>query len=137
LSELLSALQIRRKVHLIGLAFGCPIIPEFASRHPGLVSSLCFIGPDGFGVNMGKGSRLFMMPGLGPYLFNLIGTRMLLRRIGDYSADDAIKDWLRTHYAPELEFIGFKRALLSSVRNMPIHDARASYAKADSNLQLR
>jgi len=136
LFELLSALQIKQKVHLMGLAFGCPIISEFAVRHAGLVRSLCFIGPDGFGVHMSKGSRLFMIPILGSFLFSLVGTRLLLKRIDDYSTDGALKDWLRVRYAPELEFKGFKRALLSSVRNMPIHDATVSYASSDSRLPI-
>jgi pimeloyl-ACP methyl ester carboxylesterase len=136
LLELLAALQIAQKVHLVGLAFGCPIISTFANRHPDKVRSLCFIGPDGFGVQMGKGARLFMIPLLGPYLFNLIGTRKLLERIDDYSTDDAIKGWLRARYAPELEFKGFKQALISSVRNMPIHDSRDSYSRADASFSI-
>jgi pimeloyl-ACP methyl ester carboxylesterase len=136
LIELLAVLRIGQKAHLIGLAFGCPIISEFAVRHTNLVHSLCFIGPDGFGVHMSKAARLFMIPILGSYLFNLVGTRLLLKRIDDYSADGALKDWLRVRYAPELEFKGFKRALLSSIRNMPIHDATASYATSDSRLPV-
>ena len=136
LLELLSALRLAQKVHLVGLAFGCPIISTFANRHPDQVRSLCFIGPDGFGVQMGKGARLFMIPVLGPFLFNLIGTRKLLERIDDYSTDGAIKDWLRARYAPELQFRGFKQALISSVRNMPIHDSRASYSKVDASFPV-
>ena len=59
-----------------------------------------------------------------------------LERIDDYSTDDAIKDWLRARYAPELEFKGFKQALISSVRNMPIHDSRDCYSRADASFPI-
>lgn len=136
LLELIKALGIERKVHLVGLAFGCPIISEFAVRHTDLVRSLCFIGPDGFGVQISRGARFLMTPVIGPYIFSVIGTRLLMKRIDDYSANATIKDWLRARYAPELEFKGFKRALRSSVQHMPIHDAATSYASADARLPI-
>jgi len=136
LNELIAALQIRTKVNLVGLAFGCLIISEFAIRHPSLVRSLCFIGPDGFGVSMARGSRLLTMPVIGSYITRVIGNRRLISRLNDYSSDRALIDWLRARYVPELKFKGFKRALLSSVRHMPIHDARDAYQKVTARLPV-
>lgn len=132
LVQLITALGIKRKIHLIGLAFGCPIIAEFAVRHPDLTQSLCLIGPDGFGVSLNKASRLLMTPVLGSYISNVLGSRVLLGRINAYSDDAKLKEWLTTRYAPELKYKGFKRALRSSVKNMPIHDARGRYTQADA-----
>lgn len=132
LVQLITALGIKRKVHLIGLAFGCPIIAEFAVRHPDLTKSLCLIGPDGFGVSLNKASRLLMTPILGSYISSVLGSRVLLGRINEYSDDARLKEWLTTRYVPELKYKGFKRALRSSVKNMPIHNARTRYAQAEA-----
>lgn len=136
LVQLIAALGINRKVHLIGLAFGCPIIAEFAIRHPDLTQSLCLIGPDGFGVSLNKSSRLLMTPVLGSYISSVLGNRVLLGRINEYSDDTKLKDWLTARYAPELKYKGFKRALRSSVKNMPIHDARSRYVQADATVPI-
>ncbi|MEU4228636.1 alpha/beta fold hydrolase [Nonomuraea sp. NPDC026600] len=127
LVDLLEALDLRQPVNLVALAFGGPIASQFALRHPGAVSSLTLVAPDGFGVALTRGQRLMATPVIGTYIFSVVGSRVLERRLADYSQDKGLVERLRVKYVPDLAFKGFKRALTSSIRNIPIHDSRDVY----------
>lgn len=131
LVQLLDTLGISARVHMVGLAFGCLIAAAFARRHPPRVRSVGFLGPDGFGVSMTRGDLLKQLPVLGGLLMGLFGNSRLMERLDRYTSSEPVLAWLRTNYAPELKTKGFKRALLSSIRNMPIHDARDCYRAID------
>lgn len=131
LTQLLDRMAGTRPVHLVGLAFGCLIGAEFARRHPRRVQSLALLGPDGFGVSMTTGDRIRQWPGVGDVLVRCIGNRRLMARLDTYTAQAPILAWLRALLAAELKRKGFKRALLSSIRHMPIHDARSLYRGVD------
>jgi pimeloyl-ACP methyl ester carboxylesterase len=135
LEDLLAALDVKAPVHLVGLAFGCPIIAEFGRRHPSAVKQLCLLAPDGFGVALSSSKRFVHLPVIGSYFFRLVGDKALEQRLAAYSPDPAVIERVRAQYLPELKFKGFKRALLSSIRNMPIHDARSLYHKVDALLK--
>jgi pimeloyl-ACP methyl ester carboxylesterase len=135
LEDLITALEVKAPVNLVGLAFGCPIVAEFAYRHPSAVKQLCLLAPDGFGVALSASQRFVHLPLVGPYFFRLVGDKALERRLAAYSPDPAVIERLRARYLPELKFKGFKRSLLSSIRNMPIHDARSLYHAVDALLR--
>jgi pimeloyl-ACP methyl ester carboxylesterase len=129
LSELLDRVAPDQSVQMIGLAFGVLIGARYAAANPERVHSLTAMGPDGFGVVMSKAfsSRLLGVPLLGGYLFSLIGTRLLMQRLTAYSKSRRVVEELEGLYRPTLDWKGFKRAVLSSVNHMPIHDATALY----------
>jgi pimeloyl-ACP methyl ester carboxylesterase len=129
LVELLDALKIA-KAAFIGLAFGMLIAAAFTARRPGRVERLVAMAPDGFGVIMASSLRLMQIPVLGGYLFSLIGTRSLMARLPTYSTDPKVIPQLQQAYEPTLRWRGFKRAVLSSIRHMPIHDAAGLYRQA-------
>lgn len=53
------------------------------------------------------------------------GTRVLMGRLPVYSPDPEAVSRLAKPFRPALDWKGFKRAVRSSIRNMPIHDASA------------
>ncbi|MDO8421704.1 MAG: alpha/beta fold hydrolase [Parvibaculum sp.] len=129
--DLLQELRVPQPVSLVGLAFGCPISANFVLRHPDAVKRVCFFGPDGFGVVMTGMAKLVQRRLIGDFLFRLIGNKALIARLPGYSTNKKVLTWLEANYTPDLDLKGFKRALLSSIRNMPIHDARDLYARVD------
>lgn len=129
--DVLKALEVTKPVSLVGLAFGCPISANFVLRHPDAVRRVCFFGPDGFGVVMTGIAKLVQRRFIGDFLFRLIGNKALIARLAGYSTNKKVLTWLETSYTPDLALKGFKRSLLSSIRNMPIHDARGLYARVD------
>lgn len=131
LVELLDALRIERAA-LLGLAFGMLIAAAFAVRRPHRVERLVAIAPDGFGVILSGNTWAMRTPVLRDYLFSLFGSRLLMARLPAYSVDPKVLPQLQQGYAPTLRWRGFKRAVLSSIRNMPIHDAVGLYAEASA-----
>ncbi len=136
LHELVGALKLRTPVTLVGLAFGCLIAGEFANRYPDRVQRVVLLGPDGFGVVMRGLGKLLHQPLIGPMLFTLLGDKTMIARLGTYAKDQAAVAWLRERLAPDLKYKGFKRAVVLSVRNMPIHDAKKQiYARTNAQTQ--
>lgn len=130
--ELLDRLGVERPITIVALAFGGPIAAEFAVRNPHRVARLCMIAPDGFGVPMSPGLKLALLPVIGEPFFKIVGDRALDARIPGYSEDARIVALVRAHFRPELRYRGFKRALLSALRNIPIHSAEYLYRDLDT-----
>ena len=128
LTELLDAVAPDAPVHLVSLAFGCLIAAEVARRSPERVASLTCIAPDGFGVPLPRGTCLLRMPVIGDALVRRLGPRILLKRLPDYSDDPQIVAALRSRFEPYAHSAGLHRAVLSSIRHMPIHDAVDAYS---------
>ncbi|MEQ9366851.1 MAG: alpha/beta hydrolase [Leptospirales bacterium] len=129
LEELLEYLYVRKPVHLVQLAFGALIGAAFALARPRQVLGWTAIGADGFGVRFSLAGRLLQTPYLGDSLFDLIGNRFLVGRMRDYARDPARVADITNRYAATLQWKGFKRAVSSSVRNMPIHDSAQLYRR--------
>lgn len=124
LRELLDVLKLGPIVNIIALAFGVPIAAAFTKQYPERVKRLAVLAPDGFGVHMAKGTqRLLALPIVGAYIFSLTGGKTLRRRLQAYSRNPAVVQELERQYFSTLAWRGFKRAVWSSVQNVPIHDA--------------
>lgn len=125
--DLLDHLGIKRPVTVVALAFGGPIAAEFAVRNSQRVARVCMIAPDGFGVPLNLGLRIAMLPVIGEPFFKIIGDRALLARVPGYSQDRRVVTQIEARFRPELRYKGFKRALLSALRHVPIHGAEYLY----------
>lgn len=125
--DLLDALGVDRPVTIVALAFGGPIAAEFAVHHPERVAGVSLVSPDGFATPLGLGVRLSLLPGVGLPFFRLTGNRALKSRLPGYSRDPRVVSRVRARLLPELRYEGFKRGLLSALRNVPIHGAEYLY----------
>lgn len=130
--ELLDRLDVHGPVTIVALAFGGPIAAEFAIRNPDRVARICMIAPDGFGVPINTGLRIAMLPVVGEPFFQITGDRALRARIPGYSRDKRVVSRVAARFQPELQYRGFKRALLSALRNISIHDAEHLYRYLDT-----
>ncbi|OIJ95533.1 hypothetical protein BIV25_20570 [Streptomyces sp. MUSC 14] len=132
MTDLLEVLGVDRPVTLVALAFGGPIAAEFAVRHPERVAGVCLVSPDGFATPLNLGLRLSMSPGIGGPFFRLTGNRALTSRLPGYSRDPSVVARVQARLLPELRYRGFKRSLLSALRNVPIHGAEYLYRFLDT-----
>jgi pimeloyl-ACP methyl ester carboxylesterase len=130
LTELLDRVLPGRPVHLVSLAFGALIAARFAEVRPERVASLTYMAPDGFGVEMSAAVRLLRYPLIGEALLAIAGKAMLLKRLPDYSDRAEVVKALREKFEPHVSAPGFRRAVLSSLRRMPIHDAGDLYRRS-------
>ncbi|MCI0605748.1 alpha/beta hydrolase [bacterium] len=124
LISLLDALDIRIKVHLVGLSMGGAIAAGFSERHPNRVNKLVLIDPVGFKVNLPFITKLTHVPGLGEFLFRVVGRFTLTGSfvLSDFYEPAACPEYFLKAYEGQMKYRGFQRALLSTLRNMPLEN---------------
>ena len=116
LRELLEALKINR-ASLVGLSMGGPIAASFTARYPARVRRLALIDPAGArDLSLSWFLRLCSLPVLGEMAMLLPGTGAILRAVAkDFFDETLVADFLQ-RYRTQMQFAGFRRALLSTLR---------------------
>lgn len=131
LGGLLASLGINEPVHLVGLSMGGPIAARYAHQHTENVKSLILISPvvvqptnlDIFPLNL---------PGVGEYLMAAIMEPIVLPKlqVEDFYQPDNFPDW-EVLYRVQLQYRGTGKALLSTIRQLVIHDPGDEYRKLE------
>lgn len=129
LDALLRKSGLEGRVHLVALSMGGIIASEFTLRRPTRVASLTLLAPAGFEVAEPPGTALLTAPLVGDYLMQVLGNRVLISGIARSVHDKSLAPKLETRFRPQLEYAGYKRALLSTLRHMPLSDFTARYAE--------
>jgi len=118
-----------RNVDLIGLSMGGPITAAFAAAFPEKVRKVVLIDPSGGQpVSLGGLYKLAALPGIGDVLFGVLGTEYLLNTLAGDFFDQELVETFRERYQVQMKYRGFKRALLSTVRNKMLGSFTAVYA---------
>ena len=118
LGDLLDALGFTRPVGLVGLSTGGPITAAFTVLHPERVDKLVLIDPIGAKpLPFGRILKLAAMPLLGETLLSLIGTGGTVRNIASDFFDRRHIDHFQARYIAATQYKGFRRGILSSIRN--------------------
>lgn len=140
LYDLLDALRFTSPVNLIGLSMGGPVSATFTARHPERVKSLTLIDPSGARpVSLTPMLRLAKVPIVAETVFGLMGTDGMVRSAGRDFYDPRLVDHFIGKYRVQMQYKGFKRALLSSIRNNMLGSFVKSYkqvGKLDKPVQL-
>lgn len=131
LVELLAALNITEKVHMTGYSMGGAITAEFATRHPKALRSVVLVAPAGTAksLNAEKTERLGI-PILGEWVTRVLGDKLI--------RDTAVQSYVQTpgaetyikSYLRQYNYRGYRRSLLSTLRDYPILDGVADSYKA-------
>jgi pimeloyl-ACP methyl ester carboxylesterase len=118
LSDLLDALRFPLPVNLVGLSMGGLIASAFTLHYPERVDRLALISTAG-AKQVRQSPLLFAskIPYLGDAVQNLVGDSTVLEGISKDYFDPKMVEHLRDRYKAQLQFKGFKRAILSTVRN--------------------
>ena len=118
LEDLLDGLGLLPLVSLVGLSTGGPIAASFTARFPGRVSKLVLIDPVGAKpFPLGRVLKAVAAPRLGEEIIGVIGSVGMARRIAASPFDREHMGEFGPRYITQMEYKGFKRALLSSIRN--------------------
>jgi len=129
LTELLEALDVSRPIDLVGLSMGGAISLVFADRHPGWIRKICLLDPAGLPWAQSLPARLVKAPILGELVMGLLGSRILINNLADYFFGNHEYMGLKDAFLDQMQFVGFKRALLSTLRSGVTTGARQAYAR--------
>lgn len=128
LLDLLDTLRFSRPVNLIGLSMGGPITATFTARHPERVQSLTLIDPAGVRpVSLTPTLKAMKLPGIAEAVFGLVGSESLLKSAAKDFFDPEMVGMFLDRYKVQMQYKGFKRAILSSVRNGMLGSFMESY----------
>ncbi len=129
LDQLLDGLGFSGPVSLVGASMGGAIAAIFADRHPRRVRRLALIGPAGLAAKPSAGALALFVPGVGEVLMTLAGNKIILGGLpDDFHQPERFPEYYE-HYAAQLPYRGFKRALLSTMRRMPLAALGETYAR--------
>ena len=130
LLDLLNALNITEPINLCGLSMGGPITATFTARFPGRVKKLILVDPAGTrAMQLSQTLKSAFLMGAGELLFWLFGKRILLNSIAsDFYEPENIKAFL-ARYRVQMQYRGFRRALLSTLRSGMLGDFSETYKR--------
>jgi pimeloyl-ACP methyl ester carboxylesterase len=118
LHDLLDRLGLSYPVSLVGLSTGGPITATFTVRFPKQVSKLVLIDPVGARpFPLGRALKLMAAPFAGEVLIGLIWSVTMVQKITSRLPDREQIGEFGPSYIHQMRYKGFKRALLSTIRN--------------------
>jgi pimeloyl-ACP methyl ester carboxylesterase len=118
LRDLLDGLGFTHPVSLVGLSTGGPIIAAFTERFPERVSKLVLIDPVGAKpFALGRALKTLATPFVGETIIGLLGIGGMTRISSSEAAIRAYADQILPGYVTQMKYKGFKRAILSTIRN--------------------
>jgi len=117
LKDLMDALGMNG-ITLLGLSMGGPVTTSFIAAHPRYVRKHVLIDPSGVkGVNLTTPLKIIRLPMIGELLAALFGNKNMIKGIASDVFDPALVAVFQEKYKKQMEFKGFKQALLSTMRN--------------------
>ena len=131
LKNLLSATKIGTPVDLVGISIGAEIAADFANHFPQNVNKLCFISPMGFPLRLPDSVKILYIPVLGEYVFTVAGPKLISFIEKDVLSGLSPED-LAT-YRKQMEFKGFRHAIISTIRNVPLNNTMSLYEQIGKN----
>lgn len=118
LGDLLDALHFTQPVTLVGLSTGGPITTVFTARHPERVNKLVLIDPIGANrLPFERILKLATMPIVGETVMGWIGINGMYKIIASDFLERRLVEEFQPRYILQMRYKGFKRAILSTIRN--------------------
>jgi len=127
LFELLRKLKAKMPVHLVGLSMGGAVAVTFTNRHPEMVSKVGLISPAGFPIKTPFTVKFVRVPFLGDYIMAIFGDAVLLSGIKRAFVETEKLSEYEEKFKVQMKYRGYKRALLSTIRNMHMHSLSETY----------
>ena len=121
LADLLDALDMER-ADLVGLSMGGAVAAAFSVEFPERVRRLALIDPVGTEpMPLNLLFKAALLPGISELLLSLVGTERMLASLASDFYDPAQVERFRERYRSQMQFRGFKRAIVSTLRNKAVN----------------
>ncbi len=120
LKDLIGALNLK-KVNLIGLSMGGAIASAFTANFPERVPRLVLIDPVGIqSMPLSWMYKAAILPGISELILCLVSTERIIQRAAvDFFNPEHAK-LFQNQYRIQMQYRGFKRAILSTLRNKTV-----------------
>lgn len=129
LSSLLDALGIRAPVDVAGISMGGPITIHFADRHPERVRRLVLVDPAGLPLKQPLAAGLMRVSPLGEWLIDRFAEMALVKGLSkDMKYPERFPQYTE-RYREQMQYAGFRRALLSTMRSGMLTGAADAYQR--------
>lgn len=119
LIELLTALNIKHPINLLGYSLGGGIAGVFASRHPEFISKLILVAPVGYMPKPTGVDRLIHIPVVGEWMFGVFSKKRMLQGLREIHAQGIYDDEMFTAISKQFEFKGWRTAFIATIRHFP------------------
>ncbi len=129
LKDLLDALELNQ-INLVGLSMGGPITTSFISKYPQYVNKHVLIDPAGAQqVSLGCLLEAVKLPLVGELALGLFGSGNMVKSIANDLFDPESVEHFQAQYKIQMQYKGFKRAILSTMRNHMLESFFETYAQ--------
>ena len=129
IEELTGKIVSGEQFHLIGLSMGGPIVAAYANENADTVKTVTLIAPEVLTV---KEADIFPMnvPLVGEWIVGayLVPIQLPQSQRDDFYRPEKFPDW-EQKYVDQLQYKGFKYAILSTIRNLVKMEPLAEYEK--------
>jgi len=118
LADLLNALRFTQPVNLIGLSMGGVIASAFTVRYPERVNKLTLIDPAGTkSIALTPMLKAVKIPLVAEAVLSLAGSEALVQSNAKDLFDPALVEHFKAEYKIQMQYKGFMRAILSTIRS--------------------
>jgi pimeloyl-ACP methyl ester carboxylesterase len=129
LKDLLDALNFKN-INLVGLSMGGPVTTSFIDRYPDDVSRHVLIDPAGAeSVELPITVRAAKIPVIAELAFGLMGSGNMVKGIASDLFDKELVEHFQKQYRVQMQFKGFKRAILSTIRHGMLESFYETYKR--------
>jgi len=130
LGDLLDALSLTQPVSLAGLSTGGPIAAAYTVRFPERVNKLVLIDPIGAKpLSYAWMLKVAAMPVLGETIVGMVRSDNLNNPIASRLFDRELINHFHSRYIVQMQYKGFRRAILSTVRHGMLDSFLAAYER--------
>jgi pimeloyl-ACP methyl ester carboxylesterase len=129
LKDLLDALGLEQ-INLVGLSMGGPITASFVCENPDYVVRHVLIDPAGAKrVSLPPILEALKLPIFGELAFGLFGSVGMIKGIASDMLDQETVAHFQNQYKIQMRYEGFKRAILSTIRNEMLESFYETYVQ--------
>jgi pimeloyl-ACP methyl ester carboxylesterase len=125
LFELIQLLKLKTPVHIAGLSFGGAVVTDFAVHYPSLIDKIILIDPV-YRFRKIEGTAM-----IANYSMATHPDKQADGQLEDFKYPEQFPDWV-DQYKVQMQYKGFRHALISTLINYPSDTIVSNYQKLDA-----
>jgi pimeloyl-ACP methyl ester carboxylesterase len=129
LHEIITALELPARQHIVGTSMGALIAMGYTAEHADSVATLTLVGPAGLADAPGHQQRLLRIDALATLVAKLFGRRILLGHLGHNVSDPLLAEQLTAMIADTYLYEGSMFAFFSTLQNFPLSGRAPLYRR--------